>query len=136
MSRQPRAIDIAETAVALDTVAARLDDRISPDEAAKLLRPVFSPHQGLLVTLSNLAGSAARYANHHTDLSPPERSLALNLGILAQELRDWSQVLHTTADDIAKLAVPSPGPPLTPGLHSASTGRPSQTTSVSQRRRR
>ncbi|MFF9785111.1 hypothetical protein [Streptomyces nigrescens] len=112
LPRRPRPIDIAETAVTLDAVATRLDDRISPDEAARFLRPVFSPHQGLLVTLSNLAASAARYADEHTDVTAQERSLGLNLGILAQELRDWSQVLHTTAEDVGKLTGPAPGPPV------------------------
>lgn len=132
MPRKPRPIDIADTAVALDTVAARLDEHILADEAARFLRPVFSPHQGLLVTLSNLAASAARYASEHTDATAQERSLALNLGILAQELRDWSQVLHTTAEDVGKLAVLSSDPRAT----AVSTAPASRPTALSEGRRR
>ncbi|WP_406220676.1 hypothetical protein [Streptomyces decoyicus] len=128
LPRPPRPIDIAETAVTLDAVAARLDDHISPHEAAKLLRPVFSSHQGLLLTLSNLAASAARYTDHRTDHIPQDRSLARDLGILAHELRDWSQVLHTTAEDVAKLASPAPGRP-------AATERPAVSATAKPRGR-
>ncbi|MGX1759927.1 hypothetical protein ACWIG5_23970 [Streptomyces lydicus] len=111
LPRPPRPIDIAETAVTLNAVAARLDDRISPHEAAKHLRPVFSSRQGLLLALSNLAASAARYTEHHTNHMAQGRSLARDLGVLAHELRDWSEILDTTAERVGKLASPAPGPP-------------------------